>query len=575
MTIKELLTRSVSRRGDGIALRYKKDGRWQTLTYHEFLMRAWRVAELLARRGIKPGDRVAILRENAPDWPEMYFGITALGATAVPVDAKLQEQEVAHILRDSGARLLFSDARNYSVLKEVEPHVPELQAAILVGGRELGPQPSRRIKYLDYEEGVASVAEPAAATGRAYDRHQPSEGDIASFIYTSGTTGRQKGAMLTHANFTANVEAILQAIQIRQDDNFLLVLPLHHAFAFTANLLTPVGAGCEISFVESLKTVGENTREVSPTVLIGVPLLIEKMYNRIWTGLRENKLAWTLYRLGLRKPVRHGIAKKLGGHLRLIVTGGAPCDPKVLINFGRLGFPILEGYGLTETAPVLTFNPLGHPKPGTVGKPLSNVEIRIMDPNAEGVGEIAARGPNIMNGYYNNPEATKAVFRDGWFLTGDLGFLDADGYVTITGRKKNLIVNREGKNIYPEEVEYAVSKSPFVRESLVTGFRDADMKVGEQVGVIVVPNQEAIDAYAEREKKTLSESEVVDLIRNDVKRVCAKIAEYKRPRHIQIRWEEFGKTSTGKVKRYLYALKTEDLSWTTANGLTAKNNDKK
>ncbi|MBU1910624.1 MAG: AMP-binding protein, partial [Verrucomicrobia bacterium] len=225
--------------------------------------------------------------------------------------------------------------------------------------------------------------------------------------------------------------------------------------------------------------------------------------------------------------------------------------------------------------PVLTFNPLGHPKPGTVGKPLSNVEIRIMDPNAEGVGEIAARGPNIMNGYYNNPEATKAVFRDGWFLTGDLGFLDADGYVTITGRKKNLIVNREGKNIYPEEVEYAVSKSPFVRESLVTGFRDADMKVGEQVGVIVVPNQEAIDAYAEREKKTLSESEVVDLIRNDVKRVCAKIAEYKRPRHIQIRWEEFGKTSTGKVKRYLYALKTEDLSWTTANGLTAKNNDKK
>lgn len=560
MTIKDLLARSVSRHGDGIALRYKQDACWQTVTYHELLMRSWRVAELLARRGLKPGDRVALFRENAPDWPEMYFGITGLGATAVPVDAKLQEQEVAHILRDSGARFLFSDARNYSLLKEVEPHVPDLQTAILVGGRELGPQPSRRIKYVDYEEASESVAEAAAGAGRAYDRHQSAVDDIASFIYTSGTTGRQKGAMLTHGNFAANVEAILTAIDIRQDDNFLLVLPLHHAFAFTANLLTPVGAGCEISFVESLKTVGENTREVSPTVLIGVPLLIEKMYNRIWNGLKENALAWTLYRLGLRKPVRHGIAKKLGGKLRLIVTGGAPCDPDVLVNFARLGFPILEGYGLTETAPVLTFNPLGHPKTGTVGKPLANVEIRIMDPNAEGVGEIAARGPNVMKGYYNNPEATAAVFRDGWFLTGDLGFIDADGYVKITGRKKNLIVNREGKNIYPEEVEYAVSKSPFVRECLVAGFRDPDVKVGEQVGVIVVPNQEAIDAHAEREKKALSESQVADLIRHDVKRVCAQIAEYKRPRRIQIRWEEFGKTSTGKVKRYLYALKTEDLA---------------
>jgi long-chain acyl-CoA synthetase len=559
MTIKELLARSVSRRGDGIALRYKKDARWQTVTYHELLMRAWRVAELLARRGLKPGDRVAIFRENAPDWPEMYFGIIGLGAAAVPVDAKLQEQEVAHILRDSGARVLFSDARNYTVLKEIEPHVPDLQAAILVGGRDLGPQPSRRIKYLDYEEAMEAVAEPTAGAGRAYDRHQPADGDIASFIYTSGTTGRQKGAMLTHANFAANVEAILKAIEIQQDDNFLLVLPLHHAFAFTANLLTPVGAGCEISFVESLKTVGENTREVSPTVLIGVPLLIEKIYDRIWSGLRENKMAWTLFRIGLRKLVQHGIARKLGGKLRLIITGGAPCDPEVLINFRRLGFSILEGYGLTETAPVLTFNPPGHPKPGTVGKPLSNVKISIMDSNAEGVGEIAARGPNIMKGYYNNPEATQAVFRDGWFLTGDLGCIDPDGYVTITGRKKNLIVNREGKNIFPEEVEYAVSKSPFVRECLVAGFRDPDVKVGEQVGIIVVPNQEAIDAYAERENKTLSESEVVNLIRHDIKRVCAQIAEYKRPRRIQIQWEEFGKTSTGKVKRYLYALKTEDL----------------
>lgn len=560
MTIKEWLARSVSRRGDGIALRHKKDGRWQSLTYRELLARTWGVAELLARRGLKPGDRVAIFRENAPDWPEMYFGITGLGLTAVPVDAKLQEQEVAHILRDSGARLLFADARSYPLLKEIEAHLPGLQSAVLVGGRELGPQPSRRVRYEDYQESFESAAAAAAADGRAYDRHTPAADDIASFIYTSGTTGRQKGAMLTHGNFAANVEAILHAIDIREDDNFLLVLPLHHAFAFTANLLTPVAAGCEISFVESLKTVGENTREVAPSVLIGVPLLIEKMYNRIWAGLRENKAAWVLYRLGLRRPVRRGIAAKLGGRLRLIVTGGAPCDPDVLVHFAKLGFPILEGYGLTETAPVLTLNPPDAPRPGTVGRPLPGVEIRILDPNPEGVGEITARGPNVMKGYFNNPEATAAVFQDGWFLTGDLGRLDANGYVTITGRKKSLIVNREGKNIYPEEVEHAVGKSPFVRECLALGFRDPDVKVGEQVGIIVVPNQEMIDAHARRGHRTLSEAEAVELVRRDVKRVCAGIAEYKRPRRIQVRWEEFGKTSTGKVKRYLYTLRAEDLA---------------
>ena len=559
VTIKALLAESVSRYGDSVALRFKQQGQWHTRSYHELLARAERVAELLARRGVQPGDRVGLFRENAPDWPEMYFGITGLGATAVPVDAKLREQEVAHILRDSGARCLLSDVRNYPLIREIENHLPALETVCLAGNGDIHPAPSRKIKYLAYEAETEAVAEAAASDRRAYDRRQPAESDVASFIYTSGTTGRQKGAMLTHGNFASNIRSIIRAIHIRPTDNFLLVLPLHHAFAFTTNLLTPVAAGAEISFVENLKTVGENTREVSPTILIGVPLLVEKMYKRIWTGLKENKLAYMLYLLGLRGPVRKGIAQKLGGRLRLMVTGGAPCDPQVLLRFSRLGIPLIEGYGLTETAPVLTFNPSERPKPGTVGVPLPDVEIRILDPNPEGIGEIAARGPNVMKGYFNNPDATREAFRDGWFLTGDMGFVDGDGYVTITGRKKNVIVNREGKNIYPEEVEYQVGKSAFVSESLAVGYREADEKVGEHVGIIVVPNQEALDAHQQREKKSLSEKEIQELIRADVKRVCAHIAEYKRPRRIQIRWEEFNKTSTGKVKRYLYTMEPEAL----------------
>ena len=562
MTLKELLAQSVRQRGDAVALRYKQQEHWITVSYKELLARVRSVAEVLGRHSIKPGDRVAIFSENAPEWPEIYFGIVGMGATAVPVDAKLQEQEVAHILRDSGAKLLITNAKYYPLLRDIDAHVPELHTALLIAGNEILPIKSRRIKYLSFEHLMADVAIAASAASCAYDKHQPKDDDIASLIYTSGTTGRQKGAMLTHRNFTANVEGCQKAIGIYPSDNFLLVLPLHHSLAFTANLILPIAVGSEISLVENLKTVGENMREVSPTVLIGVPLLLEKMYNRIWNGLRENKVGYALFKLGLRKPVIRGIAQKLGGKLRLVVTGGAPCDPELLENYGRLGIPFIEGYGLTETAPVLSLNPQEKPKPGTVGIPLPDVEFTIMDPDEEGAGEIAAKGPNVMKGYYNNPEATQSVFKDGWFLTGDLGVIDSEGYLTITGRKKSLIVNREGKNIHPEEVEHQVCKSPYIRESIALGYREADEKVGEHVGVIVVPDQDALDEHAQREKRNLTEGEIGNLIRAEVKKWCAEIAEYKRPRRIQIRWEELDKTSTGKVKRYLYAMGSDDVSWT-------------
>ncbi len=562
MTIKELLSRSVQRRGEAVALRYKSQDRWTAVTFQELQSRVRRVAEVLWRLGVRPGHRVGLFRENSPEWPEMYFGIVNSAATAVPVDAKLQEQEVAHILRDSGARVLIASAKTYPLLREIESHLPALEHVVLVDGKELLPVASRRTKFWNYEGLMRDVAEAADSAGRAYDKHQPSDDDVASFIYTSGTTGRQKGAMLTHRNFVSNVDSCQKAIDVRETDNFLLVLPLHHAFAFTTNLLLPIGVGAEISFVENLRTVGENMREVSPTILIGVPLLLEKMYNRIWSGLQENKLGYTLFKLGLRTPVTRKIAEKLGGKLRLVITGGAPCDPDLLEGFAALGVSILEGYGLTETAPVLSLNPPGRPKLGTVGTPLPNVEIQIIDAAADGNGEIAARGPNVMKGYYNNPDATGTVFRDGWFLTGDLGQIDSDGYVRITGRKKSLIVNREGKNIHPEEVEHQVSKSPYIREALALGYRDIDMKVGEQVGIIVVPDQEAIDARAAKEKRPYSERDITELIRSEVKKYASEIAEYKRPRRILVRWEEFDKTSTGKVKRYLYALGSDEVAWT-------------
>lgn len=551
MTIKELLANSVKNHAHRVALRFKSEGVWRTITYEELQQRVRRVSEMLYRLGVRKEHRVALLDENSPFWIEAYLGIVGLGAIAVPIDARLREQEVSHILLDSGATVLIAGARQYPVLAEALRHAPRIRDVILFDGKKVLPVANGpKVRYGDYAELLQQVAEER--NQGAYDREGPGDNDLASLIYTSGTTGRQKGAMLTHANFTCNVESCCKAIAIYPEDRFLLVLPLHHAFAFTANLLVPLRCGSEISLVESLKTVGDNVREVSPTVLIGVPLLLEKMYHRIWSGLKANKLGYAMFCLGIRKPVLKKLAQKLGGQLRLMVTGGAPCDPALIASYARLGIKVLEGYGLTETAPVVTLNPENHPKPGTVGKPLPDVEVRLVDTDPSGVGEVAVCGPNVMRGYYNNPSATAEVFRDGWFLTGDLGYFDADGYLTISGRRKSVIVNREGKNIYPEEVEQQIAKSSFIREVLVLGYREENVAVGEQVGAIVVPDQEALDSHIARRK--LSDEEVEGFIRGQVKEQVAKIAEYKRPRRILVRWEEFEKTSTGKIKRYLYNL---------------------
>lgn len=560
MTLKRLLLDACERRGNAVALRFKQDGAWHTLSYRDVLRRSRHVAEVLHALHVRPGDKVGLFLPNVPEWPEIYFGIVGLGATAVPVDAKLTDQEVSHVLRDSECGVVFAADRAYPALRDVEERLPDLRAAVLLGrGEAPAGKPARHVAYHDYATLVAAAAS-AHHGSHAFERHDPAPHDVASIVYTSGTTGRQKGAMLTHANFTSNVAACLAVIDLRADDSFLLVLPLHHVFSFTANLLVPFAAGGEISFVESLKTVGENLREVAPTALIAVPLLIEKLHGRLMAGLKRKPLAHLLYRTNLlRGPIVRGVRKALGGRLRCIVVGGAPPDPRALREFLRLGVPILEGYGLTETAPVLTLNPLAAPRPGFAGKPLPGVELRIVNPNADGVGEIAARGPCIMAGYYRDPDATALVIRDGWFHTGDLGRLTSDGYLQITGRLKNLIVNREGKNIYPEEVEHAIAASPYILESLVLGYRGPD-ETGERVGAIVVPDQQALDALAAREGRPLGESEMRDLMVREVKRTVQAVAPYKRPRSIQIRNGEFEKTATAKIKRHLYAMAPAALS---------------
>ena len=558
MTLKETLERSAEKHGDKVLMKFKREGEWKTLTYRQFLARVRTVAEALARTcHVRPGDRVALLGANSPEWCQIHYAITGLAATAVPIDVKLQEQEVTHILSDSSASVLLMDSASEVRILDMAGRCPNLRHIILFGAQkpELDNGKTRGIQLHDFDRLLADALPHAQGHGAAYDRFHPKVDDIASFIYTSGTTGRQKGAMLTHGNFTSNFKSIDAAIEIRADDNFMVILPLHHSFAFTACLVTPIAAGVQMSFVESLRTVGENIRETSPTLVPAVPLLLEKVYNKLLAGIKANRMASLLWSLGVRGPVRKGIMEKLGGRVRLMISGGAPADPKMLAGLEELGLRAREGYGITECSPVLSLSPIDAPiRPGSCGQVLPFIEMRVFDANSEGVGELAAKGGNIMKGYYNNPGATEDVFRDGWFLTGDLGYIDADNYVYITGRKKALIVNREGKNIYPEEVEQQINHSPIILESVVLGYRPPGETVGEQVGVIVVPDEEGIGALEATEKRKFSEAEIEARLRAEVKKQVAALADYKHPRRVQIRWEEFNKTSTGKIKRYLYAM---------------------
>lgn len=557
MTLKEILANSAGKYPDKTFLRFKTNGSWKTRTFSEFRDRVRNVSEFLHKVcNVRPGDRVALMSENGPEWAEAYFGIISLSAIAVPIDIKLREQEIAHIISDSGASNIILGVRQYSTIRDMQSRLHALRhVTVITGEKNLElPDKVHHAKYHDFDKLMEAHKKHSQASSAAFNKYTPIDDDVASIIYTSGTTGRQKGVMLTHKNFSSNFNSLDAAIEILPTDNFLVILPLHHAFAFTTCLVTPLAAGIEISFVESLKTISENMREVSPTALLGVPLLFEKMYGKFMDGIRENKAAHVLWTLGIRAPIRKSIADKLGGKIRLIVSGGAPADPDMLKGLDELELCPREGYGITECSPVLTLNPYDRSKPKSCGKVLPGVEMCVMNPNSEGIGELAAKGDNVMKGYYKNPEATQEAFHDGWFLTGDMGYIDNENFVYITGRKKALIVNREGKNIYPEEVEIQLNKSAYILECLVVGYREADENVGEHVGVIVVPDKEALDTLQAKEKRNYTDKEIETLLRSEVKQYAQGIAEYKRPRRIQIRWEEFNKTSTGKAKRYLYSM---------------------
>jgi long-chain acyl-CoA synthetase len=561
--IRELLLRSTDRFADKTALQYKKAERWIPISYRELRGMVEQVACGMAALGLRPVEsKLAILGENRPEWAVSYLAAACSGIVSVPIDKDLKETEIYHILHLSGADAAVGDARHMDMLRDIRGKLPRL-ATLISMGENGGEESASDLSFEHLKElGRARVAE-----GRNdFLELGVSSEHLISILFTSGTMGNSKGVMLTHGNIASNICDAARWISLNSEDRLLSVLPMHHCYECTDGFLLPLYVGAMISYAENLRRIVENVSETRATGVLGVPLLWHLLYRKIEAAMAEKGM-WKVraakriasvcqgaFGLDIRSKLFAGVHRKFGGSLRIFISGGAAIDPAVARGFRELGITFLQGYGLTESSPIIAANRDKAFKDEAAGLPLPSVEVRIAED-----GEILARGPNIMKGYYNNPEATREALKDGWLYTGDLGFIDDDGFLHVKGRKKSVIVTPGGKKVYPEEVEAEILQSPFILECLVWAMESSDPAREVEVQAIVVPNTEYFISQGIEPQGGMDEGAVETILRREVKTRCLNLAPFKRVTRMTVRYEEFEKTTTKKVKRYLYTGKPAEI----------------
>ena len=522
------------------------------VTYEQLLYHVRIFGTALHKLGLKERSHIAVISENRVQWCIAYLAAACYNYVIVPVDRNLGKTEVLNIIHESDARAIVFSAgvsahfeTAHSSLKKVRHYIH-----MDIESREG-----------DFHSMTEVMGEVSSAKIRPMPRIDSEEMSI--IVFTSGSLGRAKGVMLSHKNICANLMGMVQMIRLYPEDRFLSVLPIHHTYECTCGFLCPLYKGCSIYYARSLKTILDDLQQSKATILLGVPLLFEKMYRNIRKGIREKAvtrmlvppltgIGKTLNKMGLenaQKKLFGSLHRKFGGHIRLFIAGGAAPDPEIAAGLRGLGFMFVQGYGLTETAPILALNRLDAFKDEAAGLPLPGVKLKIHEPGEDGVGEVIAQGDNVMLGYYKNEQTTKETFtEDGWFRTGDLGFIDDNGFLHISGRKKNVIIAANGKNVYPEELEDILNRSPYILESMVYG--EATNGYTEKIAVQIVVDGEALIALAEAKKQEITREWMEKVIHREVDKVNKQVSSFKRIQNILIRENEFEKTTTKKIKRY-------------------------
>lgn len=550
-SIQDMLLRSVKEYGDKLALEDLTDNPISKVTFNQLYDYVIRFGKAMLDIGIKERDHIAVISENRVQWSLTYFTAMCFNIVIVPLDKNLSQNEILNIIHESETKaIVFSDSFE-SLMKEKRDSLRNVKYYINMDSKE-------------HKDGILSMTkmlEKQSASIEQLPSINPNE--MAEIIFTSGSLGRAKGVMLTQKNIASNLMAMTSMIQIVPEDRFLSVLPIHHKYECTCGLLCPLYAGASAHYARSLKTVVDDLQKVKATLLLGVPLLYDKMFKKIYKGIQDDKLksiivpplisitnvfesiGWKSSKKLIFKELHH----KFGGHIRLFIAGGAAPDPKVAKGLRELGFNFVQGYGLTETSPIATLNRLYSFKDDAAGLPLPGLEIKINHPNEHGIGEIYIKGDSVMLGYYKNQKLTDAAFDNGYFKTGDIGFFDADGFLHINGRQKNVIISKSGENVFPEEIEDILNRNPFVQECMVYG--EQDEKQAEIIAVQIVTDAEAFIEYSEKNKIAITTELVNEIISEAVKETNKQLPAFKQIRKFYVRDSEFEKTTTQKIKRYL------------------------
>ena len=517
-----------------------------SLSFSQALAAIDQVAAFMAANGIAHGDRVAVSGKNSSEWAIAYLAVLFSGGIVVPIDYQLKNDEIANILRAAEAKALFIDEEKYDAF---QPDGHKLLARWSLSNKKDG-----------YLYGLKATGTPAIKP--------PREDETAAILFTSGTTGTPKGVMLTHANFLADCFLAQANLSIYHEDTFYALLPLHHSYCMLAVFIEALSVGAEVVFGQKLVTsaILHDLKAAKVTMFLGVPLLFNKVLTGIMRGVRaKGPFVYGLIRSlmavsgFIKKVFKANPGKKLFGSvldkaslrsIRICISGGGPLAPSVFKQYNQLGIDFVQGYGLTETSPILALNPTHAYKETSVGKMLPHVETRIDEPDGEGRGEIVVRGPMVMQGYYQNPEATAEVLdKDGWLHTGDVGYLDQDNYLYLTGRAKNLIVTAGGKNVYPEEIENAFQLRGEVDQIMVRGYRAAKDSQAEDIEALIFPSA---DFFATQTNgQPADKIEVERQVRAAVDAVNAELLPYQRILKLTVLDEPLEMTTTKKIKRHV------------------------